>query len=101
MKNIISIIVPIYNVEQYLDCCIQSILAQSILPDGKTIFHGDSRRVYTWESCKYEYNRHMAHITVWGALYRKEIIEGIQFSEDLYDGEDSVFLQWWCAGQEK
>lgn len=184
MKNMISIIVPIYNVEQYLDCCVQSILAQtyqeievilvddgssdkscdickrwaekddriryfyqenqgvsvarnrgmkeahgdyivfmdaddyicdsyceellenlvrecldiiyceetSILLDGKTISHGDSRRVYTWESSKYEYNRHMAHITVWGALYRKEIIKGIQFSEDLYVGEDSVFF---------
>ena len=31
MQPLLSIIVPIYNVEQYVDRCIQSILNQSML----------------------------------------------------------------------
>ena len=64
----------------------------TVLLDGKKISHGNSRLVYTWESNEYEYNRPKLHISVWGALYRQEIIEEIQFPEDLYVAEDTIFF---------
>ena len=43
MKELISVIVPVYNVEKYLDNCVQSILRQSytnleiiLIDDGST-----------------------------------------------------------------
>ena len=47
IKNMISVIVPVYNTEKYLDRCIQSVLAQTytdfellLVDDGSTDYSG-------------------------------------------------------------
>lgn len=63
-KNIISIIVPVYNVEQYLDRCIDSILKQSF-KDYEVILVDDGSRDDSGKICdayasKYN-NFHVIH----------------------------------------
>lgn len=48
MKPLISIIIPVYNVEQYLDYCMESVLAQDyknleiiLIDDGSTDSSGN------------------------------------------------------------
>ena len=52
-KSIISIIVPVYNIEEYLPRCIESILAQSytnfeliLVNDGSTDRSGEICELY-------------------------------------------------------
>lgn len=53
MEELISIIVPVYNVEQYLACCLDSIIEQSykrleiiLVDDGSTDGSGNICREY-------------------------------------------------------
>lgn len=48
--------------------------------------------IYIWKNTEYEYCRYKAHRTVWGAIYKKDVIENLSFQEDIYVGEDSIFF---------
>lgn len=59
MKPLISVIVPIYNVEQYLPRCIESILNQTyknleviLVDDGATDHCGSICDVYKEKDCR-------------------------------------------------
>lgn len=51
MNPQISVIVPIYNVEQYLPVCIESILAQTF-PDWEMILVNDGSPDNSWQICQ-------------------------------------------------
>lgn len=40
----------------------------------------------------YEWNGDLQHPVVWGAIFRREIVEGLQFDERFPVGEDSLFF---------
>lgn len=41
---------------------------------------------------QYDFFSEFTHSTVWGALYRKNCIEGLNFDENIYIAEDSLFF---------
>ncbi|MCM1270587.1 MAG: glycosyltransferase [Ruminococcus flavefaciens] len=50
------------------------------------------REVFSIASEEYDfYDRH-SHWTVWGALYKKSLLDGIKFRKGLYVGEDTYYL---------
>lgn len=184
-EELVSIIVPIYNTEQYLDECIKSMVEQTyrnleiiLIDDGsgdksgnickawaekderiryiyqenrgvgaarnrglqeahgeylsfvdaddmicetfcrqmadillsknadivycnKTCFYEDGRRevagessmvTFTWKNTEYECCDPKGHYTASAAIYKREVLEGLFFQEDLYVGEDTVFF---------
>lgn len=42
-------------------------------------------------SSEYDFFAEYAHYTVWGAMFLKNILEGVEFQTDLFVGEDSLF----------
>lgn len=40
----------------------------------------------------YEWNGNLQHPVVWGAIFRRELVEGLQFDERFSIGEDSLFF---------
>lgn len=62
--------------------------------------HGDRNEdstEYTFETNVYpsrlfEFWKKKKKCSVWGAVYKKELLRGIEFSESLYVGEDTLFL---------
>lgn len=50
------------------------------------------RETFSISSEEYDfYDRH-SHWTVWGALYKKSLLDGIKFRKGLYVGEDTYYL---------
>lgn len=54
--------------------------------------HIDTNKTIKWSSKEYDPVFKMTHCFVWGALYKKEILQGIQFDKDLFVAEDSYFF---------
>lgn len=52
----------------------------------------DSGRILLWSGAAYTWPQKYAHQTCWGALYRRELLAGLRFREDLAVGEDSLFF---------
>ena len=47
----LSIIIPVYNVEKYIDCCLKSVINQTI-KDIEIILVDDGSKDNTWEIIK-------------------------------------------------
>ncbi len=49
----------------------------------------------------YSYTTYRNHRVVWGGLYKKKVIQNIQFAKDLYVGEDTLFFAMAARQAEK
>lgn len=64
-----------------------------LFEDGKSEVIGEnSLRTCTWKNTEYECCDPKGHYVVYSAMYRREVLEGLFFPEDLYAGEDTVFF---------
>ena len=64
-----------------------------IIEDGRSEIRGkNSLLTYTCKSTEYEYCSMKGHYEVWGAMYTRNVLDGLLFPEDLYVGEDTVFF---------
>ena len=52
----------------------------------------DTGQVLCWSQGTYTWLQRHAHQTCWGAVYRRELLEGLRFREELHMGEDSLFF---------
>lgn len=50
------------------------------------------RDVFSISSEEYDFYDMYSHWTVWGALYKKSLLDGVRFRKGLYVGEDTYFL---------
>lgn len=61
--------------------------------DGSSKIQGkNSQLACTWKSIEYEYCFPKEHFVVWGAMYRRTVLDGLSFLEDMPVGEDTVFF---------
>ena len=54
--------------------------------------HIDINKEFIWKSKEYDPVYKTPNYVVWGALYRREVIQNIRFDNDLYVGEDAYFF---------
>lgn len=86
----ISIIVPVYKVEKYLDRCVKSILAQTFT-DFELILVDDGSPDNCSQMCDewakkderirviHKENGGASNYSIWNRLYKKEILKDIRF----------------------
>lgn len=60
--------------------------------DCTKLFTKIPKQITTIKSNEYDFFSPLSHWTVWGVLYKKEIIGDLSFRKDLFVGEDTYFL---------
>lgn len=66
---------------------------RDIYPSSKVLITGNnSSKFVKIPSIEYEYDGYKERRAVWGAVYRREILSGLQFPNEIFVGEDALFL---------
>lgn len=66
---------------------------KEIYEDGTCkISDNNNSEIYIWQNTEYEYCRYKQHRAAWATIYKKETLENLQFQEDIYVGEDTIFF---------
>lgn len=108
-KGLVSVIIPVYNVERYLDQCIQSVLAQTyqnleiiLVDDGSTDRSGEICDGYAAKDkrirCIHQPNGGLSHARNEGLRLAEGEYVYFLDSDDWIDS-DSLQAMWDCAAQ--
>lgn len=70
-------------------CC----TVRNICIDGQVIVSGrNSQDIFVCSSDKFEYYGEIERRSVWGAIYKKEVVQTLRFPKKIAVGEDAVFF---------
>lgn len=70
-------------------CCSE----RKYLPDGRLLSSGkNDHAVISFSGDQFEYGEEKEKRVVWGALFKRELIQNIRFQTNLFVGEDALFF---------
>lgn len=77
--------------EQY-ECGIVTCQAMVVNQNGMMRSNMKSGKVQVVKISEYDFMKNWSHATVWGALFSRQLLNGLTFDKELFVGEDSLFF---------
>lgn len=82
------------NEKSNLCICMNKDIFQRMNSEEEIIFKSSlaTKKTVTFESEEYDFYDINSHWTVWGVLFQKGILDGVEFKKEYFVGEDTLFL---------